>query len=254
MDQIQSISTRNASCALHGPFESRPVLIFGKPLGWSKCPDCVKLDLENEEKERNRRAEKARQESLEKRLNMAGIPRRFRSRSFDTFVADTKPMAEALQIAKEFALTFDDRAAEGSTTVFSGKPGTGKSHLAISVCLEIMRRGHTAMYMNAMDVFLLVRSTWERNTERKQLDVMKDLATVDLLVLDEIGAQYGTESEQLILFGIINSRYQDQRPMILITNQGKEGFRQYLGDRAFDRLREAGRWVPFDWESHRGKL
>ena len=67
------------------------------------------------------------------------------------------------------------------------------------------------------------------------------------------GAQYGTEGEQVILFDIINRRYQDQMPMILLTNQSKEGFKQYLGDRAFDRLREAGRWVAFDWESHRGR-
>ena len=82
---------------------------------------------------------------------------------------------------------------------------------------------------------------------------MRLLTDVGLLVLDEVGAQYGTEGEQVILFDIINRRYQDMRPMILLTNQGKAGFQSFLGDRAFDRLREAGKWVPFDWESHRGK-
>lgn len=247
------VETKPAVCPSHGAFESRSLLLLGRMMGWSKCPACDKAERDQEAEERRLRDEHDRQRRLEYRLKQAGIPLRFRSRSFENFAADTKPMADCLRIAEEFAAEFADRKAEGATAVFSGKPGTGKSHLAIAVCMAIMGRGYTAMYLNALDAIRLVRSTWKRESERLESDVMNDLATVDLLVLDEVGAQYGTEGEQVILFDIINRRYQDQMPMILLTNQGKDGFRQYLGDRAFDRLREAGRWVPFDWESHRGK-
>lgn len=247
------IETKVASCPEHGEFESRALVLLGKMMGWSKCPACVRDDHEREAEERRIRDEQDRQRRMENRLKHAGIPLRFRSRSFENFSADTKPMADCLRIAEEFAIEFSDRKAEGATAVFSGKPGTGKSHLAIAVCMAIMARGYTAMYLNALDAIRLIRSTWKRESERLESEVMNDLATVDLLVLDEVGAQYGTEGEQVILFDIINRRYQDQMPMILLTNQGKDGFKQYLGDRAFDRLREAGRWVAFDWESHRGK-
>lgn len=43
-------------------------------------------------------------------------------------------------------------------------------------------------------------------------------------------------------------------PTILLTNQNKAGMKVFLGDRSFDRLREGGQWVTFDWESHRGKV
>lgn len=247
------IETKPAVCPSHGAFESRSVTILGRVMNWSKCPTCESAEYERKEEARRLRDEQERQQRLESRLNRAGIPVRFRSRSFENFSADTKPMADCLRIAEEFSIEFSDRKAEGSTVVFSGKPGTGKSHLAIAVCMAIMARGYTAMYLNALDAIRLIRSTWKRESERVESEVMNDLATVDLLVLDEVGAQYGTEGEQVILFDIINRRYQDQMPMILLTNQGKEGFKQYLGDRAFDRLREAGRWVAFDWESHRGK-
>lgn len=247
------VETKPAVCPSHGAFESRSLMLLGRMMGWSKCPACDKAERDQEAEERRLRDEHDRQRRLENRLKQAGIPLRFRSRSFDNFAADTKPMADCLGVAEEFAQDFADHRAEGSTVVFSGKPGTGKSHLAIAVCMAIMARGYTAMYLNALDAIRLVRSTWGRDSERRESDVMNDLATVDLLVLDEVGAQYGTEGEQVILFDIINRRYQDQMPMILLTNQGKDGFKQYLGDRAFDRLREAGRWVPFDWESHRGK-
>jgi DNA replication protein DnaC len=71
------------------------------------------------------------------------------------------------------------------------------------------------------------------------------------LVIDEIGVQYGTEGEQTILFDVLDIRYRDQMPTILLTNQDMAGARQFLGDRTWDRIRETGRWVSFDWESFR---
>jgi len=247
------VSTQQAACPDHGAFESRSLMLMGRLMGWSKCPECNRLADASEAESKRIADEQERQRQIEKRLNQAGIPLRFRSRSFANFDAETKAMADCRRIAEDFAESFRERLAEGATAVFSGKPGTGKSHLAIAVCTAIMARGYTAMYLNALDAIRLVRATWKRDGGRSEDDVMRDLASVDLLVLDEVGAQYGTEGEQVILFDVINRRYQDQMPMILLTNQGKDGFKQYLGDRAFDRLREAGRWVAFDWESHRGK-
>lgn len=247
------IQTREAVCPAHGPFESKALILMGRLMGWSKCPECSSIEAEAEAEQRRVRDESERQRRIETRLNHAGIPERFRNRTFENFKVTSKPMNTAKMIAEEFAETFPDRYAEGATYVFSGKPGTGKSHLAIAAAMSVMSRGYSALYLNALDAIRLIRSTWKRDSERSESEVMRDLAGVDLLVLDEVGAQYGTEGEQVILFDIINRRYQDQNPMILLTNQGKDGFKQYLGDRAFDRLREAGRWVAFDWESYRGK-
>lgn len=247
------IEIKTAICPDHGEFDSRSLVMMGRLMGWSKCPECTRISEEAEAEKKRIADEQERQRRIEKRLNQAGIPLRFRTRSFDNFETGSKEKDENRRIAWSFADSFKDRFSEGATMVFSGKPGTGKSHLAIAVCMAIMAGGYTAMYLNAMDAIRLVRSTWKRESGRSEEDVMRDLSSVDLLVLDEVGAQYGTEGEQVILFDIINRRYQDQMPMILLTNQGKEGFKQYLGDRAFDRLREAGRWVAFDWESHRGK-
>lgn len=247
------IKTSPANCPEHGEYTSKALMIFGDRTSWSRCPDCDRIEAEKKAERKRLDDEIERQRRIEERLNQAGIPYRFRNRSFDTFQAENKSQVSALHIAKDFAEDFKEKHREGATMVFSGLPGTGKSHLAISVCLHVMPLGYTAMYMNALDAIRLVRSTWSRNSEKTEIEVMRSLEGVDLLVLDEVGAQYGTEGEQVILFDIINRRYQDQMPMILLTNQGKEGFKNFLGDRSFDRLREAGRWVPFDWESHRGK-
>ena len=112
---------------------------------------------------------------------------------------------------------------------------------------------HTAPYTSAIDAVRMIRNTWRRDSERTETQVLDMLAGVDLLVLDEVGVQYGTEAEQVNLFDIIDKRYRALMPTILLTNQGKAGLKSFLGDRSFDRLREGGQWVVFDWESYRGR-
>lgn len=245
--------TRQSTCEKHGAFEeSGMTLPFGsKRTVWSGCPDCGAENRVAEEKRRAADEERDRQARVEQRLSRAGIPQRFRDRTFENFVADTESKRNALKVAFEFASNFDSHRRSGTTVVFSGKPGTGKSHLAIAAAMAIMQTS-TAIYINALDLVRMVRETWRRDSELSEVSVLNDLSSIGLLVIDEIGMQYGTEGEQVILFDVINRRYRDLMPTILLTNLGKAGMKDFLGERSFDRLREGGIWVAFDWESHRG--
>ena len=73
----------------------------------------------------------------------------------------------------------------------------------------------------------------------------------DLLILDEVGVQFGSETEKMILFEIINGRYEQLKPTIVISNLA-DALTDYLGERVVDRLREGGgRMLIFDWPSYR---
>lgn len=243
----------DAHCEQHGAYQSTgsTISILGGRTFWSGCPTCSAEHREVEEKRRTAEEEQQRQRRLEQRLTTSGIPLRFRDRTFDNFVADTDAKRNALKIAKDFAHDFDTHFRDGTTVVFSGKPGTGKSHLAIAAGMSAMSTG-TVLYLNALDLVRMVRDTWRRDTEMTESAVLTELSTVSLLIIDEVGVQYGTEGEQVILFDVLNRRYRDLMPTILLTNLGKAGMKEYLGERSFDRLREGGIWVAFDWESHRG--
>lgn len=244
--------TKAAECPKHGPFASRGMnLPFSKGTIWTQCPGCQQEANDEEERKRRQEEDTLRQSRMENRLRCAGIPLRFRSRTMESFRTSNEGQARALAIAQRFVAEWPRHEAEGTTAIFSGKPGTGKSHLAIAMAQALMSRT-TVLYTSALDAIRMVRDTWRRGSDRSEQEVLRELGSVGLLVLDEVGMQYGTEGEQVVMFDIINRRYQDQRPMVLLTNQGKDGLKTYLGDRAFDRLRESGIWVPFDWESHRG--
>jgi len=245
-----STKARVMNCETHGEYEAKGYEL-GSRITWLDCPECTRASHQKDVAELANKEALERQRLIEQRLSQAGIPLRFRNKDFASFRTDTDEMDRARSVAMEFARNFDAHAKNGTVLVFLGQPGTGKSHLALAIASAIMP-AHTAMYTSAIDAVRMVRDTWRRNSEKSETQVLRALASVDLLILDEIGVQYGTESEQVTLFDIIDKRYRDQRPMILLTNSTAAEMKTFLGDRSYDRLREGGKFVIFNWESQRG--
>ena len=249
MDRLSDRPThgteKQAECPDHGPFMSRN--FFGRI--WSKCPECASA-AEREAVERSRLEAAAALERRHTRmLDAARIPQRFRGRSFDNFDADTPAKTHALTVARDYAERFADIAEKGGGLIFSGRPGTGKSHLAGAILQSLMTVD--VRYVTCMDLIRAIRETWRKDSEKTESQMLGYFESLDLLVIDEIGMQYGTDGEQTILFDILDRRYREVRPTILLTNQDRDGFAQFVGERTFDRLKETCRWVPFDWESYR---
>lgn len=247
---------RASTCAKHGAYTERGGSLTGElhKAMWFGCPQCNREQREQEELEERARQERVRQARIEARLNQSGIPLAFRDRTFDNFVAETDEQRNALDVARAFAENFwTKHLPAGDFLVFGGNPGTGKSHLALAIMQHVMRHS-TAMYIDAMALIRRVRATWRRDSEQSEEDVLHMLGfTVDLLAIDEIGVQRGTDDEQAIVFEIINRRYRDLRPTILMTNLDGKGMKEFLGARTMDRLYERGTMVPFLWGSHRRK-
>jgi DNA replication protein DnaC len=248
----QVLEPRAAVCPNHGPYTAtgtRYTIGRGREV-WTPCPSCAAEQAASDREA----AELARQERerarLEEMLGRAAIPVRFIGRNFDTYRADTPGQRAALTIARDYAENFQRHAHSGESLLMLGKAGTGKSHLA-SAILQAIMPAQCGLYTTAADVIEMVRETWRRDSERSQGRVMHMLSTVPLLVIDEVGVQYGTESEQNTLFQIIDRRYRDRRPVILMANLQPAELQALLGDRIYDRLREVSKVVTFDWDSYR---
>ncbi len=233
------------TCEKHGAFESRRII--GKIL--SRCPKC---ESERRVAEQAKEAEEARRhtEALRaKRLGRAAVPERFQGRSFDTFIADTPEKMRCLSVVRDYCENFDGNARKGSGLILSGMPGTGKSHLAGAVLQAHLEKD--VLYATCLDLIRMVRETWRKDSSQSERQVLSYLSGLDLLVIDEMGVQYGTDGEQTILFDVLDGRYRSMKPVILLTNQNAEGLKAFVGERTFDRLRETCRWVQFDWGSYR---
>ena len=237
-------------CPEHGAYTSSGTRYMGRREIWTPCPSCEEQRVARERQlEAQKRAEAARR-AMEYALGQSAIPARFIGRTLDNFIADTPEKAKALEVAKEYAENFDAHARRGSGLILSGMPGTGKSHLATAVLQHLMPE-RIGLYATCMGVIRTVRGTWRKDSERSETEVLNILADAPLLVLDEIGVQYGTDGEQTILFDVLDRRYRDMQPTIFLTNQDVKGMQQFIGERTFDRLREVSKWVSFDWPSYR---
>lgn len=238
------------SCDLHGSYPSNGVRYFGTREIWTRCPSCEDARLAAERQaQAQEQADRARRQ-MECLLDQAAIPARFMGRTLDNFNASTDDQISALQIAREYVEDFEQNFKRGNSLIFSGMPGTGKSHLATAI-LQALMPAHCGVYTTCMNVIRAVRGTWRKDSEHSETQILNGYAEVPLLVLDEIGVQYGTDGEQTILFDVLDRRYRDMKPSIFLTNQNKKGFKDFIGERTFDRLTETARWVPFDWASYR---
>ena len=260
-------------CDKHGCAHER--LVWGVSAehigGAFSCPKC---DAETaaravaeagREHDDMRRREAARQKraALESRIGAACIPARFADYSFDTFPAANDRARTVCQQLRTYANRWQSMKTKGISVLLIGTQGTGKTGLSISVANHVINvENGTAMFMSAYGAVRHQRDTWGRRgrTEREALD---DLLAPDLLVLDEVGASTGTDGETAMLFEVLNGRYAERKPTILLSNLPMEdyesptgkrpGLRTTLGPRVIDRFRDDGGFtVACDWPSLRG--
>jgi DNA replication protein DnaC len=247
---VEQLGERVITCSSHGDYKSSGVRYLGKHEVWSHCPDCEELALTKEREAKAQAEAEAKAKQIERMIGDACIPARFVGRTFETFKADDKVKSDALAVVRSYADNFPENFKKGGGLILSGLPGTGKSHLAAAALQAIFPK-YNGIYTNCLSYIRNIRCSWRKDSEQSEIDVVSTYRFCDLLVLDEVGVQYGTEGEQTILFDLLDGRYRDMKPTILITNQDKAGFKAYIGDRVFDRLVETSRWVAFDWPSYR---
>ena len=241
------------SCPQHGEYSAETHTIHGLERGWtSGCPTC---EQERKERRRIRDEEMARQDRLDRiarnRKN-AKIPARFASSTFENYMAVTAEQQRALATAREFAEKISLARQATSSLTLCGNPGTGKTHLACAVGNHLLDAGPTVIYTQTIELVRAVRDTWRRGSDQSEIAVIDTYRTVGLLILDEVGVQFGSEAEKTQLFDVLDGRYRDLRPTLIVSNLNGNGLQERLGVRIFDRLMEVGsKLVIFDWKSHR---
>lgn len=200
------------------------------------------------------REQDKRRENIVTYLKKSGIPERFEGRGFSAYIPESDGARKALSICRGYAERFPEMRSLGACLVMCGKPGTGKSHLAAAVASHVIREhARSAVYLTILKAIRQVKETYRRNSDVTEQEALDALCKPDLLILDEVGVQYGTDAEKQIAFEIINTRYENLRPTIIISNLNAAELTAFIGERVMDRLKEnGGRLLVFDWTSHRG--
>lgn len=192
-----------------------------------------------------------RQEVLEKSVGFQSIPLRYREKSLKNFVVETNEQSNALNVVSSFVDNAQQNLSLGKCLIFCGGVGTGKTHLTCALANELNAKGYTAIFTTVSRLIRSVRASWGTKEEQAVID---SFIEADLLIIDEVGVQAGSDNEKNILFDVINGRYEQMKSTIVISNLNVKNITEFLGERVVDRLREnGGTLVPMIGESYRKK-
>lgn len=152
--------------------------------------------------------------------------------SFENYKTSNQTQDKALRIAKRFVEVFDKK--QPINLLFTGTYGVGKSHLAKSITDGIMAKGHSAIFISVPKLLTKFRTSYNKDSEVSEGEIIEMLNGTDVLVLDDLGAEKSSEWAWEKLFEIIDSR--QGMHTIYTSNYDAKDLQKRLGERNYSRV------------------
>lgn len=273
----------DAYCPKHGiDFKQERTFYDGELKHEFFCPECRKeFDAQQNRKKEAEKIDALKAyvpEYVQRSVDEIGTPKRYKSASLDSYQVSNKGQAKAHKFCSAYVESFEKCFESGTSMIFCGNVGTGKTHLAYAVARAVVEQYQVKLYplkpvdssssnnwkqyeshasiskvTNLLDILRNVKATYNASSEMTEREVIETYADYDLLVIDEVSVNYGTEADKIILFDILNRRYQAMKPTIFISNLSLPELTEFVGERVIDRMKENnGAVINFDWQSERG--
>jgi DNA replication protein DnaC len=251
LSYLEQLRLSSAVCSEHG-YESPTYVWVGDYLHITSCPTCGEEWDEKLKREEAEREERDKVDRIQHRMNRLNIGKRFSGMTFEDYLPVNIEAEKIKATCQRYAETFPDRLKTGDGLIFIGSCGTGKNMLAAILCQEVVRQEKSAVHTTIFKLIRAIKDTWRQDSSKNEDAVINSFSDPDLLVIDEIGVQFGSETERLYLTEIINNRYESRKPTILISNLNLDELETVLGTRIIDRFYEGKSAIlKFTWDSYR---
>lgn len=239
------------TCPVHGIVKNRYIEKSDGSIRWDTCPLCV----EEKQKEEERKLEEKSKVLEREKWASYRIKPKFFDLWFDNFNAYNDSLRHALKLMKDIAYSQSNRSL-----ILLGSNGLGKTMLS-SIALKIRGGAIYKMY----EIIMRIKASYKSTSTENEQDILEELSKLPLLVIDEVGRSFGSESEKNWLSYVIDERYEDGLPTILISNlkmmrdctdeEKASGYyiERYLGKDSVSRLVECADIVTVTGEDWRRK-
>ncbi len=178
-----------------------------------------RAELRKAEEERLKaEKERAYREKIDRMILKSKLGKRFKSRTFENFQVNDKNL-EAYETAKQYAKEFEKYKKDGTGLLFTGSYGTGKTHLAAAICHELIRNDYQPIFGTMISLLGNIKATYnDEYAKETEQQVLNKYIKCDLLIIDDLGKEKPTDWTLEKLYYVINSRYEDCKPIVITTN------------------------------------
>lgn len=159
--------------------------------------------------------------ALDWRIRRAGMPEQW---TLESFPYKRQPGVQKRQIQSLAELEFIGRA---ENIVFIGQTGTGKTGLASGILLKALQNGYRGEFVKAQDLF---DEMYASLADRSSRQLLKRLAGLDILLIDEMGYLNLKPEQTNIFFKLMEDRYR-RKATIITTNLDYEEWHDFLGNK-----------------------
>ena len=168
------------------------------------------------------------------------LPKRFREVGFDRepVVSIERTNPDVVREVRSYVRAVRDRLAEGRGIWFVGDVGTGKTTLAMLISKAAMEDDRTVAIYSLPRLLAMLRDTYDDDAAYSLSELIDRLCAVDLLHIDDVGAEQTSPWVLEQLYTIVNTRYEDGRALLLTTNLDDDALRGQIGERTVSRIHE----------------
>ncbi len=160
-------------------------------------------------------------------MERARVPKRYEHCDFESYVTDladgktwTTQHSQSLKNAKlltqGFVRDYPGSAEKG--LLLMGPSGVGKTHLAVASLKELVRRGHGGLFCDYRELLKEIQASYNPASESTEMGILEPIRTVEILVLDDLGASKPSDWVRDIVGIVLNARYNERRTTIITTN------------------------------------
>ena len=175
----------------------------------------------------------------------AGLGKGLIDKTFDNFFLryysgeDKELMTRVLSICKDYAERFTPAS---EPLLFVGKTGLGKTHLSAAIAGAVAAKGYRVIYETSQKLF----DTYEAaRFGRENAPDTDRYEACDLLIIDDLGAECGSQYTAATFFNLLNTRLMENKPTIINTNLNRAQLEKNYGERVLSRLLGEFRTLSF---------
>ena len=163
---------------------------------------------------------------VERIIKNSKMSKRNLNYKFDNFSSNTsnKKVLDNLKNYSEKLVN----GIEKKGLILVGNNGVGKTHLACSIANKLIENGTPVIYGTLINLLAELRNSYDTDNNISEMEIIKLYENVELLIIDDLGKEKPSEWGLEKLFTIVNSRYENNLPVIITTNYNQNALVERL--------------------------